>query len=334
MVDFSIVAISRSLAALLGYPPGHEVLTPRSLSAVFIDPKPVQRRMREVLGRERKPGWDSFATEARRKDGSGVRLETTVERIFLRQTEAALCSFRDVTSPRERERERRLRELNVALLDQARTSAIRETANALSHRINQPRAAMRNWLSAARMAAQQGGNAAEIEALLRRAMQEGDRIEAVLEGVEEMASLAPCERGLSNLNVLAADIARAVRDASAGSSLSVDLQIWEGLGPVLIREDPMRRALIHLASCGAEEVVQGRPSVAVIRTFPCGYGARAISVSLQGPQARVPDRFDLDLVETVVKSDEGLLEVQCETDRVDLSVVLPKPLMADGASSS
>lgn len=331
MIDFNIVAISRSLASLLGYPPGHEVLRPRSLSAVFTDPKPVQRKMREILGRAREPQWDRFAADARRKDGSGVRLEATVERILLRQTDAALCSFRDATA--QRERERRLRELNVALLDHARASAIRETANALSHRINQPRAAMRNWLAAARMATQQGGTAKEIEALLQRAIEEGDRIQAVFEGVEEMASLKSGERGLSDLNVVAAEIARSVQGASVGSPWSVDLQIFDGLGPVLIREDPMRRALIHLASCGMEEVMQGRPGVAVVRTFPCGYGARALSVSLQCPDARVPDQFDLDLVEAVVKADEGLLEVQCEGDRVDLSVVLPKPLVADGASS-
>lgn len=100
---------------------------------------------------------------AQRKDGSVFPMELTVGEFLFKGQRQFTGFIRDITE--RRESERRLEALQSKLLHEARLGDMGHLASGLAHELNQPLAAVSNYLSAARLCLERGDTAKALVAI-------------------------------------------------------------------------------------------------------------------------------------------------------------------------
>lgn len=329
MVEFEPVMASESFARLLGYPSASSVLNRRSLATLFKHPDRIAKRIREVMSSEGTEGWVRFDAQAIRADGSVVWLDQTLERVELGDAAAVVCSSQDA-SDREA-REARIRDLNAALLDRVRSNAMREMANALSHRLSQPRAAVLNYLNAARLSLGRSCDPERAMLLLQRALSEADRLNEILAEIEQIASLEPGDEVATDLNEVTLEVYHSISGDVGTDRLPMTLQLHETAGQVSAAKERLQEAVLHLAWCGVRSAASSASSRFTLSTARCDEHASRVSVAIDGMDVTPPEPEDLRLLAAVVDAEEGWVEADGNTGHVEVSIVLPGCTPADAS---
>jgi two-component system sensor kinase FixL len=160
---------------------------------------------------------DHYQTMRRHKDGSTLHVSLTVSPIYNVSGELVGASkvARDITATARanaalQESQSRLQELHAELAHVSRLSAMGEMASALAHELNQPLAAISNYMKGSRrlLASSQDPNAAKIEAALDKAAEQAIRAGQIIRRLREFVSRGESERRVER-------VSRLIEEASA-----------------------------------------------------------------------------------------------------------------------
>ncbi len=160
---------------------------------------------------------DRYETARRRRDGSTVHVSLTVSPVF--DVAGALVGAsiiaRDITAAAKaqaalRESQKRLQDLNAELLHVSRLSAMGEMASALAHELNQPLAAISNYMKGSRrlLASNPDANAAKIETALDKAAEQAIRAGQIIRRLRDFVARGESERRVES-------VGKMVEEASA-----------------------------------------------------------------------------------------------------------------------
>jgi two-component system sensor kinase FixL len=165
--------------------------------------------MIEILDRiKRGLRVDHYETKRRRRDGSTVYVSLTVSPIYdiANQLVGASKVARDITastlaSAALRDSQTRLQELNSELLHVSRLSAMGEMASALAHELNQPLAAISNYMKGSRrlLSAGPAANASQIETALDKAAEQAIRAGQIIRRLRDFVARSESERRVESV---------------------------------------------------------------------------------------------------------------------------------------
>jgi two-component system sensor kinase FixL len=218
--------------------------------------------LNQIRGGER---VDHYETKRQRRDGSTVYVSLTVSPIYdvANKLIGASKVARDITastlaSAALRDSQARLQELNSELLHVSRLSAMGEMASALAHELNQPLAAISNYMkgSCRLLAASPDPNAAKIEAALDKAAEQAIRAGQIIRRLRDFVARAESERSVES-------VARLIDEASAlgligarerGVSLRFDLD--PAIDLVFVDRVQIQQVLVNLFRNAAEAMAE------------------------------------------------------------------------------
>ncbi len=161
---------------------------------------------------------------------------------------------------RARERdaaEQRAKTLQAELLHSARLSAIGQVASTVAHEINQPLAAVSNYLEAARMQLNEG----QVDALrptLDRALEQTDRADRIIRRIRGFAANRGCDWTQERADAIVEDACSLGLMGLAGSGANLFLTIAPDCPAVLVDRIQAQQVLVNLVR-NAAEATAGRP---------------------------------------------------------------------------
>lgn len=127
--------------------------------------------------------------------------------------------------------EQRLAELNAELNHVARQSAMSELAADLAHELNQPLSATANFLAAARMLIDQGGNGARVAELLRMAEEQTLRSGEIIRRLRDFLSKRDAEKSFHSVE----SVVREAVDLILFGTAQYDIRLTYDLDPYVDR---------------------------------------------------------------------------------------------------
>src|SRR5271163_3085698 len=222
--------------------------------------------MIEILNRiKRGERVDHYETIRQQRDGSTVHVSLTVSPIYdiASKLTGASKVARDITAASEadaalRESQARLQELNSELLHVSRLSAMGEMASALAHELNQPLAAISNYMKGSRrlLATSPDPNAPRIEAALDKAAEQAIRGGQIIRRLRDFVARGETERRVE-------DVRKLVEEASALALVGAkdkDVRVRFSLDPehdlVLVDRVQIQQVLVNLFRNALEAMQQ------------------------------------------------------------------------------
>jgi two-component system sensor kinase FixL len=225
-----------------------------------------------------------------RKDGSVFPMELAVGEVEVQGQRQFTGFVRDLTE--RQENERRLHELQSELLHVARVSEMGQMASALAHELNQPLAAISNYLRASQRLLHVG-NSTMVELAFGKALEQVERAGEIIRRLREFV-----RKGESELRVEI--FARVIEEASALAligarhhGVTVTLRLDPQAPAVRIDRVQIQQVLINLMRNAAQAMEHSPRRDMVITTARIDGDRVEVSVADTGPgiAADVRDRL-------------------------------------------
>ncbi|ETI60240.1 two-protein, nitrogen fixation sensor protein fixL [Sphingobium sp. C100] len=222
-------------------------------------------------------------TSARRRDGSVFPIELSVGEVQDQGRRLFTGFIRDLTE--RQQAERRVADLQAELAHASRVTAMGTLASALAHELNQPLAAIANYMEAGRdLLAAQG----EVDrAMLSEAMSESAvqalRAGEIIRSLREFIKRGETIRQPEPLRILLAEGAALAFIGTPSSGIDMDVQVDKRIDKVLVNRVQLQQVVINLVK-NAVEAMQGRP-VRILRltAIPVEDGRVEVVVADSGP---------------------------------------------------
>ena len=189
---------------------------------------------------------------ALRKDGSEFPIYLSVGEGQLDDQRVFVGIVHDITI--RREATRRLQETQAELVHMSRFNEMGQMTSSLAHELNQPLAAIMNYLSAAnRMLAKlDAPEAARVRELMQKASDQSARAGQIIRHLRDFVEKREHNRGEEDLNAL---VEEAVEFALLGSkdlNVQVDIQLQDGLPCVFADRIQIQQVILNLARNAVE----------------------------------------------------------------------------------
>ena len=222
-------------------------------------------------------------TSARRRDGSVFPIELSVGEVQDRGRRLFTGFIRDLTE--RQQAERRVADLQAELAHAGRVTAMGTLASALAHELNQPLAAIANYMEAGRdLLATPGDIDRE---LLGEAMREsaGQALRAgeIIRSLREFIKRGETVRGPETLRTLLAEGAALALIGMQSGGIDMDVQVDARIDKVLVNRVQLQQVIINLVK-NAVEAMHGLP-VRILRltAAPDADGKVEVVVADSGP---------------------------------------------------
>ena len=222
-------------------------------------------------------------TSARRRDGSVFPIELSVGEVQDRGRRLFTGFIRDLTE--RQQAERRVADLQAELAHAGRVTAMGTLASALAHELNQPLAAIANYMEAGRdLLAKPGDIDRE---LLGEAMREsaGQALRAgeIIRSLREFIKRGETVRGPETLRTLLAEGAALALIGMQSRGIDMDVQVDARIDKVLVNRVQLQQVIINLVK-NAVEAMHGLP-VRILRltAAPDADGKVEVVVADSGP---------------------------------------------------
>ena len=187
-----------------------------------------------------------------------------------------------------RERERRLRELQLELIHLGRVSEMGQMVTALSHEVNQPLAAITNYIRAGERLIERGETEKGLGAI-RKAVEQASRCAQVVKRVRGFLSKEKSEPSGESGRRLES-LANAIEEAQAlaslapgGSDLTIKLQLDPIATEAVIEKVQFQQVLLNLIRNAAEAMQESPVREIVISTAALADRTIEVSVADTGP---------------------------------------------------
>jgi two-component system sensor kinase FixL len=249
---------------LFGYAP--EEVVGKHLTLLIPSP------YREGLGGD--PGHATRETLGRRKDGSTFPLYLSVGRGKVEGADITVAIIHDLT-----------RRGAAALLDVSRLSAMAQMSASLAHEINQPLAAVMNYVKAAQRTLEPSHEPRAIKAgeLLVKAGEQIVRAGTIIRNLRDFIGRAEAKRGPERLNTI---IEEAVALGLAGATdrtVQVTLALDPELPPVLADRAQIQQVIVNLIANALEAMLEVQERNIVIESSRAEAGFAEVTISDSGP---------------------------------------------------
>ncbi len=201
-----------------------------------------------------------------------------------------------------RARDTRLHEVQTELLNVSRQSALGELSSALAHELNQPLAAIMNYVEASRrMIKKGGGNVSEnAYQMMDKALHQANRAGAIIRGLRDMVETGEAAHAESDINKVVEEASALGLIGAPRKDILVDMKFGANLPPVIINEIQIQQVVMNLVRNGAEAMAASEKRNLTIRTALDREDAVEIAIGDTGPglAEEVEDRLFQPFVST------------------------------------
>jgi len=217
-----------------------------------------------------------------RKDETTFPMELTVGEVLLEEKRQFIGFVRDLTQ--RQEGERLLHEMQSELLHVSRLGSMGELAAALAHELNQPLAAMTNYLQGARRLLESGleKNAKVLMVGLEKAAEQSLRAGQVIKRLREFVARGETEKNTASLKKMIEDASALALVAAKDRSVQVSLQLDPAADLVLVDQIQIQQVLLNLLRNAIEAMRSEPRRELAISAKSTGDGMVMVSVADSG----------------------------------------------------
>ncbi len=274
-----IQSFSSTAERLFGYTP--DEVQGRNVSMLM--PAPYRQDHDSYLARylttgERRIIGTGRIVVGQRKDGSTFPMELSVGEVLLQGKRQFTGFVRDLTE--HQQHEHRLHELQAELLHISRLSTMGEMASALAHELNQPLAAVANYLQGSRRLLQNSPDARAplIMEALDKAAEQALRAGEVIQRLRDFVARGETERRIESIKKLIEETSALALVGTKEKSVRVNFQLDPSVDLVLVDKVQIQQVLLNLLRNAFEAMENSDRRDLVVATAPAGDGMIAVDV--------------------------------------------------------
>jgi len=250
-------------------------------------PLPYQQEHDGYLGRylttgERRIIGTGRVVVGQRKDETTFPMELSVGEVLLEGKRQFIGFVRDLTQ--RQEGERLLHEMQSELLHVSRLGSMGELAAALAHELNQPLAAITNYLQGARRLLESSPekNAKALRMALEKSAEQSLRAGQVIKRLREFVARGETEKATASLKKMIEDASALALVAAKDRSVQIGLQLDPSADLVLVDQIQIQQVLLNLLRNAIEAMGSGPRRELAISTKSTGDGMMMVSVADSG----------------------------------------------------
>jgi two-component system sensor kinase FixL len=171
------------------------------------------------------------------------------------------------------------------LLNVSRQSAMGELSSALAHELNQPLAAIMNYVQASRRMIKKTGGVVSEKAyeMMDKALDQADRAGAIVRGLREIVEKGEAARAASDINKVVEEASALGLIGAARAGIRLDLELGNELPPVNINEIQIQQVVMNLVRNGVEAMAASEKRDLTIKTALDHEDAVEIAIGDTGP---------------------------------------------------
>ncbi len=218
-----------------------------------------------------------------RKDGSTFPMELFVGEVQLQGKRQFIGFVRNLTE--RQERERRLHEVQSELLHVSRLSTMGEMASTLAHELNQPLAAIANYLQGSRRLLRDSPDprAALVLDALDKAAEQAVRAGDVIQRLRDFVSRGETERRIESIKKLVEEASALALVAAREKAVRVNFALDPTIDLVLVDKVQVEQVLLNLLRNAIEAMEHSAQRELSVATAPEAGDMIAIDVADTGP---------------------------------------------------
>ena len=287
--DFKPLMINQAAVDIFGYDSIEEVMAKES---VLPSASPEQQKRWITFNEARTSGGEApreYEYEGIRKDGKRIWLHNMVRVVDWDGQQAIQATLIDITERKRaeaalHERETRLRELQLQLFHVSRSGAMGHMSSALAHELNQPLAAIMNYVQAGRrtLVANGADGSKKVDQMLEKALDQAARASAVIRRLRDLFEKGEIEVSLQRVNQVVEDAAAlALLDATA-EGIKYELRLSDNLPPVSIDRIQVQQVVLNLVRNAVEAMAGSDRRELTIQTSQDRAGTVEVTVCDSG----------------------------------------------------
>ena len=213
-----------------------------------------------------------------RKDGSTFPMELSVGEVLLQGKRQFTGFVRDLTE--RQQHEHRLHDLQAELLHISRLSTMGEMASALAHELNQPLAAVANYLQGSRRLLQDSSDARAplIAEALDKAAEQALRAGEVIQRLRDFVARGETERRIESIKKLIEETSALALVGTREKSVRINFQLDPSVDLVLVDKVQIQQVLLNLLRNAIEAMETSDRRELVVATVPAYDGMIAVDV--------------------------------------------------------
>lgn len=222
-----------------------------------------------------------------RKDGSTFPMELAVGEMRSNSQRFFTGFIRDLTE--RQETETRLQELQAELVHISRLSAMGEMASTLAHELNQPLAAVANYLQGSRrlLATSADENSVLIREAMEKATEQALRAGEIIHRLRDFVSRGETQHHPESLSKLVEEASALALVGAKEQSVRVRFQLDAGLDLVLADKVQIQQVILNLIRNAIEAMMLSKDRQLLISTSRTTDDMVQISIADSGPG--IPD---------------------------------------------
>jgi two-component system sensor kinase FixL len=217
-----------------------------------------------------------------RKDGSTFPMALSVGEVLLEGHRQFIGFVRDLTE--HHEREQLLHEVQSELLHMSRLSTMGQMASALAHELNQPLAAITNYLQGSRRLLEQNTDErlVQLRDALEKAGDQALRTGQIIRRLRDFVARGETEWRIESIKRLIEEISALALVAAKEQSVRVIFQLDPSVDLVLVDKVQVQQVLLNLLRNAIEAMETSERRELVVSTKPAADNMIAVSVADTG----------------------------------------------------
>jgi two-component system sensor kinase FixL len=250
---------------------GHSAQEATGQNVKILMPSPYQERHDGYLGHYLKTGERRIIGIGRvvtglRKDGSTFPMELSVGEVVLEGRHIFTGFVRDLTSRKNTERE--LATLQAELSHVARVSEMGQMGSTLAHELNQPLAAIVNYLQACHRLLQNQPTPAtpRIQEAIEKAVAQADRAGQIIRRLREFVQKRETERGEEDLNTVVQEAVGLALVGTKAAGVVSHINLDPDLAPIFVDKVQIQQVVLNLVRNAVEAMAESNLRVLTIET--------------------------------------------------------------------
>ena len=273
-------SFSAAAERMFGYSAGEVI----GRSVNILMPSAVRKEHDSALSHYLKSGSHSRAGRAatgQRKDGSTFPIELAIGEMWSGSRKFLTGFVRDLTE--RHETEARLRELQSELVHISRLTAMGEMASTLAHELNQPLAAISNYLNGIQRIVRRNGDSGELGNALERAAGQALRAGQIIRRLRDFVKHGDGERSVVSMANLIQESSDLTLFGVKEKGVHVSVDLDPTCDRVMVDKVQIQQVLVNLIR-NAVDAMEGCPDRELsISTRPGTDGMVIVQVEDSGP---------------------------------------------------
>ncbi|MGH7125670.1 MAG: ATP-binding protein [Stellaceae bacterium] len=211
----------------------------------------------------------------------GLMAASFVLLVLLLETGALYARLARSLEAERREREERLKQVQSELLHVSRVNEMGLMVWTLAHELNQPLAAVTNYIRAGKMLVERG-DASKLGSALDRAGEQTARAGQIIQRLRNFVKKGETERRIEDIRKTIEE-ARSLAIADGGERATVEISVEPGLPSAFIDKVQIQQVLLNLIRNAVEAMAESPRRSIVISAFPSGDDLIEVRVADTGP---------------------------------------------------